>query len=278
MNQTFDTIIKGKTLNIDFRQANTFDESLDALCTDLFLIIMNITPTIDMGSEEDTRTLLKSYIDLFDRNCTAVRIDAKKKEYVKYALIALIDEKMLKLPEKWSKPWCLHALQLDYYSDMIAGEKFFDYLNLMMKNPENYYDVLEIYYLCICLGFKGKHVDKIVELRSLMGTLPRMIIRSRPTTEPPPVSYHRDDGPQRHRIVPHVSNWFLTSIAAVLVIGTWIGIRVATGNISHKLLPDPQEIDKIILSEQEMPDCKAMAKKAATGIKRLKGEVRSLKR
>ena len=243
MNNTFDSVIKGKTLDVTLAKAGAGFESLNALCTDLFLIVMNITPDVDMGTEDEIRRILKYYVDQFVQNCNAVNVDSKKRDYIKYALVALIDEKILKLPEKWSDSWRIHMLQLDYFGDMVAGERFYEHLDFLMKNPTVYYDVLEIYYLCLCLGFKGMYMYRQEELQALIRKLPGMIFSSRPASVKP-VTVHRQKESRSRQIVPHVPTWAIASIAAVIVLVTWLGVVIATGNLSRKMLPDGEMTEK----------------------------------
>ncbi len=63
MNGTFEAAIQSRTLNLDLKDAGIGNESLSTICTDLFLITMNMTPDLDMGSEEDLRRILRYYVE-----------------------------------------------------------------------------------------------------------------------------------------------------------------------------------------------------------------------
>src|SRR4029079_8990640 len=47
--------------------------------------------------------------------------------------------------------------QLEYFGEQLAGVKFFERLDEMLKQVETEADVVEVYYLCLLLGFKGKY-------------------------------------------------------------------------------------------------------------------------
>jgi len=69
----------------------------------------------------------------------------------RYALVAFLDETMAALSEAWS------PLQLDLFNELSAGDGFYDRLETL-RAAKNV-DVLEVYYLCLALGFQGKHRD-----------------------------------------------------------------------------------------------------------------------
>src|SRR5262245_60393242 len=69
----------------------------------------------------------------------------------RYALVAFLDETMAAVSDSWS------PLQLDLFNELSAGEGFYDRIETM-RAAKNV-DALEIYYLCLALGFQGKHRD-----------------------------------------------------------------------------------------------------------------------
>ena len=48
-------------------------------------------------------------------------------------------------------------LQLEYFGEQLAGNKFFDKLKAMLKQIDKTADAVEIYYVCMLLGFKGRY-------------------------------------------------------------------------------------------------------------------------
>lgn len=242
MNATFDGIIKGRTQDQEFEVGGGDSESLLSLCNDLFIVAMTISPDIDMRTDREIRQILQIHFNRFTRNCEALRIKKQKWDPVLYALVALIDEKVLSLPDKWSTPWRSHLLQLDYFGEMIAGEVFFDKLQELKKSPCDNYDVLEIYYLCLCLGFKGMYQDKPEELEEIITALPKIILEARPDREQP--SLPPPPRKKRHpiRLFPA---WFVVSVTAAIIIGAWVIISLATNFYSRKNLPELEKRTKL---------------------------------
>jgi type VI secretion system protein ImpK len=222
-------------MNLDLKDAGPAKISLNTLCTDLFLVIFNMVPEQDMGSEQDMRRILRHFIDRFDANCKSAGIESKKKDLAKYALVALIDEKVLSLPEKWSDPWSSHPLQFDYFGDMVAGQRFFEYLEDIMKNPATCFDLLEVFYLCLCLGFKGKYSGDKPALDELIKNVARTIIKYKPPVNvlTPPV--YKES--RKRRAVPLVSTWIIVAASAAFALFIWLGAVMTVSKESKNLLP-----------------------------------------
>jgi type VI secretion system protein ImpK len=235
MEPTFEQTIHNKTMDLDLTSAGQTNVSLNTLCADLFLIIFNISPTLDMGSEKDMRRLIKHFIDRFDANCKSVGIKTEKKDLAKYSLISLIDEKVIALPKKWSEPWSSQPLQFDYFQKIIAGERFFENLDTMMKDVGEYADVIEVYYLCLCLGFKGKYSNDKSSIDELIKNVARTLVKHRPQVAmpPPPSGAER----RERRTVPLIPTWAIVSSTAAIVILLWIGAWAMVSRQSRSLLP-----------------------------------------
>jgi type VI secretion system protein ImpK len=90
------------------------------------------------------------------RGATLRHSERQVKE-VKFALAAFVDETVmstnLPLREEWEK----YPLQLEYFGEQLAGIKFFERLEELVKHIDTEADVVEVYYMCLLLGFKGKY-------------------------------------------------------------------------------------------------------------------------
>ena len=65
--------------------------------------------------------------------------------------------------------WEKNPLQLKYFGEQLAGNKFFDKLESMLSQIEVTQDAVEIYYYCMLLGFKGKYA--VYEQEKLLATM-----------------------------------------------------------------------------------------------------------
>lgn len=74
----------------------------------------------------------------------------------RYALVAFIDEQILKSNWPGRAEWMGQPLQLMLYGEYTAGENFFNRMRILLQQGGASLS-LEIYYLCLALGFRGAH-------------------------------------------------------------------------------------------------------------------------
>jgi type IV/VI secretion system ImpK/VasF family protein len=72
----------------------------------------------------------------------------------RYALVAFIDERILKSAWQGRDQWMSNPLQLQLYAEWTAGENFFARMRALLQRGD-VSRALEIYYLCLALGFTG---------------------------------------------------------------------------------------------------------------------------
>jgi type IV/VI secretion system ImpK/VasF family protein len=142
---------------------------LSSLCADLFLIIIRMREAEDLGEPSALRKLIGYYLDLFVKKCKMLDFSEESIFEVQYAITALIDETVLSIPGICRDYWIGRPLQLDYFGDNSAGTEFFNKLQKILPQPEKKKDVLEIYYLCLSLGFEGRYkINKPEERLAIM--------------------------------------------------------------------------------------------------------------
>ena len=114
------------------------------------------------------RPKVAKMLDDFEKRAERYRINHKVVRVSKFALASFVDETVLTndfhLKEEWEK----YPLQLEYFGEQLAGNKFFDKLEAMLKQMKVTKDAVEIYYVCMLLGFKGRYAvyehDKLISI------------------------------------------------------------------------------------------------------------------
>jgi type VI secretion system protein ImpK len=154
--KSFADTIAGQTLNFDMSKALGGTRDMSSLSTDLFLIAIRMREAEDLGEPASLRKLIMYYLDLFKKNCKVVGVGDESIAEALYAIVALIDETVLSAPGPCRDYWFARPVQLDLFGDNIAGEEFFRKLERLLDQAEKKREVLEVYYLCLSLGFEGK--------------------------------------------------------------------------------------------------------------------------
>ena len=130
-------------------------QALPGLCTDLFSLLVYLRESQAFDSPDALYDRIASLFNTMDRKAREARIADVDIQDVKYALVAFIDETV-----GWES-----RLELKFFGSNVAGEEFFNKLE-REKKAEARDEVLEVYYLCIMLGFEGKYVRAPEELQA----------------------------------------------------------------------------------------------------------------
>jgi type VI secretion system protein ImpK len=74
------------------------------------------------------------------------------------AVVAFLDEAVLSLKDNARDAWAKQTLSLELYGESNAGEVFYERLNELSGDADSHRlaDLLEVYLLCLLLGFEGK--------------------------------------------------------------------------------------------------------------------------
>ena len=120
-----------------------------------------------------------------------------------YAVVTFLDESVLNSTQPMFADWPRRPLQDEIFGGHLGGELFFQNLQQMLALPdsEDLADVLEVFQLCMLLGFHGRYsAADGGELRMLIGRVAEKMERIRggygelsPSWRPPGRSARRGD-------------------------------------------------------------------------------------
>ncbi len=96
-------------------------------------------------------------LEEFEKRAERYRFNHKLVRVSKFALASFIDETVLTNNFPLKEEWERNPLQLEYFGEQLAGNKFFEKLTAMLKQVKDTADAVEIYYVCMLLGFKGRY-------------------------------------------------------------------------------------------------------------------------
>lgn len=106
------------------------------------------------ASTEGVRNDMVGRLRQFVSRCRDAGIADAEIAEARYALVAFIDDRVLKSGWSGREAWMSNPLQLQFFREYTAGENFFGRMRALMHRGEPTF-ALEVYYLCIALGFAG---------------------------------------------------------------------------------------------------------------------------
>ena len=108
---------------------------------------------------ESFRAHLKQLIARADQDARQAGYSQGDVRYALYAVVAFVDESILNSAQPMFRDWPRRPLQDELFGGHVGGEAFFQYLQqLMTRDPSpDLADILEVYLLCLLLGFQGRY-------------------------------------------------------------------------------------------------------------------------
>ena len=130
---------------------------------------------------------------------------------VKFALASFVDETVLAGGFAVRNEWERYPLQLQYFQEQFAGVKFFERMEDLLKRADAEADVIEVYYLCLLLGFKGKyHIyleDQLPGVLQNVASHLQRVGRLKNTILSPHWKLNDQPAPPQETKVPEMPSW-----------------------------------------------------------------------
>jgi type VI secretion system protein ImpK len=130
------------------------------ICADLLNFIQSIRKAADPGEYDPFRSKAEGLFSAMEQRARESDFPAPLIELAKFALVGFLDETILQSSWAMRDMWAGNPLQLQYFNEFSAGEEFYTKLEgLRNADDPRKLDVLEVYFLCLAPGFKGKYAD-----------------------------------------------------------------------------------------------------------------------
>lgn len=180
---------------------------------------------------ESFRTRIKQVLASAEQEARQAGYGVDDARLALFAVIAFLDETVLNSRQVMFADWPRRPLQEEVFGVHMAGELFFQYLQQLLGRPdsEDLADVLEVYELCLLLGFKGRYsASRGAELQVLSVQISEKIERVHggtgelsPHWRPSPADISRP----RDRWVPRLVAAAIS--AAVLALVLYVGFAIS---------------------------------------------------
>jgi type VI secretion system protein ImpK len=146
----------------------------------------------------------------------------------RYLLCSVLDEAVLNTPWGSESPWSQRTLLTVFHNETAGGEKCFIILDRMRERPAENLDFLELFYICLSLGFEGKYRlmqrgrDAIEQIRD---ELFRIIRNHRGDYERTLSTHWRGLGKIRNTLAEYIPMWVVVSCVAAILFFSYSGFR-----------------------------------------------------
>lgn len=132
-------------------------ESLADIYKDAIYLALDIQRGSRIQEPEQFRELLLRQFDTSGGQALGANYSAGEVDDARYAVASYFDEAVLNSDNPLREFWQMHPLQLELYKDNRSGIGFFTRLDRLRQSPERNFRLLELYNLCLMLGFEGRY-------------------------------------------------------------------------------------------------------------------------
>ena len=186
-----------------------------------------------VANAESFRAQIKHLLGSADRDARTVGYDGDTVRQAIYAYIAFLDESVLNSSQPMFAAWSQQPLQEEVFGDDLAAADRSGRLAelLARQDSEDLADLLEIFQLCLLLGFRGKYAANPAGLQSITTMVQDKIRRIRggaPLLAPGALPPGGEVAPaSRDRWIPRLAA--IAGVALLLAVGLFIIFQLSLG-------------------------------------------------
>ncbi len=124
----------------------------------LLALVAKLRATTAHADPAALRRQLLARIEEFEADARAAGTPRPKIVAARYLLCSFIDEAIAGTP--WGDAWAQRTLLQEFHEEAWGGDKAFKLLERMGEDVAANADVLELFYVCLALGFEGRYRGK----------------------------------------------------------------------------------------------------------------------
>ncbi|BAP77195.1 DotU family type IV / VI secretion systemprotein [Pseudomonas sp. MT-1] len=237
------------------RPAETFNISLNPLVAAASSLLSEVVRLKHSYEGEDLLALnqrLSRELKLFEHRALHDGAESSQVMAARYVLCTAIDEAVVTTPWGNESEWSQMSLLSSFHNETFGGEKFFQLLERLSRNPVKHLPMLELMYLCLSLGFEGKYrvmPRGMLELEAVRDSLYRQIRQLRGDV-PREVSPHWQGLKDTRRRLVRIVPWWMVALCTLICLGMlYAGFAWVLGEQRETVLQPYQSIDPTIQIE-----------------------------
>jgi type VI secretion system protein ImpK len=199
--------------------------SLRDLLYDGFYMLFLLKQGREPESAGDFVARVQAFLTDFERGAKKLNASADDVYASKFAFCAAIDEAVLASSFKIRTEWERRPLQLVLFGEQLAGEKFFELLEECRAQGVARLQSLEVFHMCLLLGFQGKYLLEGPEkLSYLTGRLGDEIAQMKGKRAPFAPHWPLPDQ-IAHRLKHELPLWTIGAVFAFVGLLAYVGLN-----------------------------------------------------
>lgn len=223
----------------NIEQGMTGMNRINACASTLFSLVGRIRNRAQHMDPEKLRSSVVKEVRAFENRALQGGVDAQDVKIARYAICATLDDVVLNTPWGGQSIWAQQSMVGTFHKETVGGDRFYDLLARLEKEPGKNLELLEFLYMCLSLGFEGRlrveqnGSDKHLQIRA---GLARIIRGQRGVVEKElSVNWKGVDQPHKVRSM-FMPVWIMSAVVAVVLTGTFLTLSWLLNNSTERLL------------------------------------------
>ncbi|WP_146109996.1 type IVB secretion system protein IcmH/DotU [Salinibacter sp. 10B] len=211
------------------------EERLAECLAPCFTYALKIQTSTALGAPDELRRDIKEVLSQCESDAQHVGFNTETIAEAKFAVVALIDETILSSSWSGTSQWMKTPLQLEFYDQFDAGEVFFERLHELAERPTENAQILEVYYLCMVLGFKGKYqLQDQEQLRELVESTAQLLSETPETRTDELAPHGQPRDPTATEVRRTIPSWVIAAAAILLGVLLYGGMYLYVTTSAHE--------------------------------------------
>ena len=141
-------------------EAQSFRAGLNPVVSAAWALLSEVVGLRVCSGRENLGTLndrLSLAVTQFETRALQGGVESSQVMSARYVLCSAIDEAVVTTPWGAQSEWPKMSLLSRFHNETFGGEKVFQLLERLSRDPVKHLAILELLYLCLSLGFEGKY-------------------------------------------------------------------------------------------------------------------------
>ncbi|HEY4848707.1 MAG TPA: type VI secretion system protein TssL, long form [Methylocella sp.] len=194
----------------------------------LLLLLGRLRVTLLQASFASLMEQVAAAVIFFEKDIRSAGIPAEQANTAKYILCATADDIVQNIPTEDRHIWTQYSMLSRFFRERIGGVRFFEELDRAKMDPLQNYQVLELMYSCLALGFQGVHRSAsggTATLQQIQRNLYEILRKIRPRTDRDLSPHWRGQSLARGVTRVRVPLWTVFGAAGLVLFAFFLTLR-----------------------------------------------------
>ncbi|UYZ84360.1 type IVB secretion system protein IcmH/DotU [Entomomonas sp. E2T0] len=204
---------------------------------------------------EDLESLQHNYIEAikrFERIALQSGVENSQVMSARYVMCTVLDEAVVCTSWGVESAWAKYSLLASFHNETFGGEKVFQLLDRITRNPVKYLPLIELIYVCLSLGFEGKYrvMNRgTLELEAIRDSLYRQIKQLRGDVPKALSPQWQGLQPYRRGLIKIVPWWMVVIFTIICLVIMYSGFAFVLNQERKQSLEPYHTLDTTLTSE-----------------------------